>query len=112
MHRPFSLALALVLSGAVSAALACAPGTVALIEQVAAMTKPPMFRCGPKFNEMLANAHKNDWKGALAAYEAHLAGLWQMGGELCKRLRDAGVLAAEGWRPVAVGAHLTGMHRS
>jgi hypothetical protein len=75
MHRPFALALALVLSGAASATLACGPGTVALIELVAAMTKPPMFRCGPKFNEMLAHAHKNDWKSALAAYEAHLAGL-------------------------------------
>jgi hypothetical protein len=81
MDRSFALALSLVLLGAASAAHACGPGTVTLVESVTAMTKPPMFRCGSHFNEMLARAHKSDWKGALAAYEAHLAGLgkWEAG---------------------------------
>src|SRR5262245_17856940 len=80
MHRRFALALLFVLSGA-AAALACGPRTVALIEAVAAMERPPMFRCGPEFNEMLARAKKKDWKGALAAYEAHLTGIgkWETG---------------------------------
>jgi hypothetical protein len=63
----------ILLSAAV--ALACGPRTVALIERVVAMERPPMFRCGPEFNEMLARAQKQDWKGALAAYEAHLRGI-------------------------------------
>jgi hypothetical protein len=46
-----------------------------------AMKEPPQFRCGKEFNDMLAYAHKQDWKGALVAYEAHLANLgkWEAG---------------------------------
>ena len=75
MHRRFVLALAFVASCAATA-LACGPRTVALIEAAAAAEamKPPLFRCGPMFNEMLVRAHKKDWKGALEAYEAHLRG--------------------------------------
>lgn len=59
--------------------LACGPGTVALIERVAAMPEPPQYKCGREFNDMLARVHKKDWKGALAAYEAHLMhlGKWE-----------------------------------
>lgn len=80
MHKHFALALVFVLFGA-AAALACGPRTVALIESVAAMEVPPLFKCGPKFNEMLARAQEKDWKGALAAYEAHLSGIgkWEAG---------------------------------
>jgi hypothetical protein len=80
MHKRFALALVFVLTGA-AAVLACGPRTVALIEAVAEMERPPMFRCGSEFNEMLARAQKKDWKGALAAYEAHLANLgkWEAG---------------------------------
>jgi hypothetical protein len=74
MHKRFALALVFVLTGT-AAVLACGPRTVALIEAVAEMERPPMFRCGSEFNEMLARAQKKDWKGALAAYEAHLSGM-------------------------------------
>jgi hypothetical protein len=74
MHKRIALVLVFVLSG-VAAALACGPRTVALIESVMAMERPPMFRCGSEFNEMLARAQKQDWKGAFAAYEAHLRGI-------------------------------------
>jgi hypothetical protein len=79
MHKRLALIVVLVLFGAASTALACGPRTVALIENVTAMDAPPMFKCGGQFNEMLARAHKRDWKGALAAYEAHLAthGKWE-----------------------------------
>jgi hypothetical protein len=89
MHNRFALALVLVLSGAV-AALACGPGTVALIESVAAMERPPMFKCGPDFNEMLARAQNKDWKGALAAYEAHLSGIgkWEAGSANARETLD------------------------
>jgi hypothetical protein len=66
------LALPIVLLGATSTALACGRDTVALIESVTAMDKPLLFNCGSEFNEMLVRAHRKDWKGALAAYEAHL----------------------------------------
>ena len=75
MHKPVALVLLLVLLGSASTALACGPGTVALIESVTAMHEPPMYKCGREFNEMLARAHKKDWQGALSAYEAHLANL-------------------------------------
>jgi hypothetical protein len=60
---------------------ACGPGTVALIERTAAMPEPPQYNCGREFNDMLARVHKKDWKGALAAYEAHLMhlGKWEAG---------------------------------
>src|SRR5262245_15320307 len=60
---------------------ACGPGTVALIEGVAAMPEPPLYKCGREFNDMLARVHKKNWKGALAAYEAHLMhlGKWEAG---------------------------------
>jgi hypothetical protein len=56
-------------------ALACGPGTVALIERVITTDEPPRYKCGAEFNDMLARAQKKDWKGALAAYEKHLANL-------------------------------------
>jgi hypothetical protein len=59
---------------------ACGPGTVALIERVVTMDEPPRYKCGAEFNDMLARAQKKDWKGALAAYEKHLANLgrWEV----------------------------------
>jgi hypothetical protein len=74
MLRRSALALLFAFFGAESA-LSCGPGTVALIERVIAMQEPPKYRCGAEFNEMLARAHKKDWKGALAAYETHLTNL-------------------------------------
>jgi hypothetical protein len=73
MRTRFVFALPLVLFGATSTALACGRDTVALIEGVTAMDKPLLFKCGTEFNQMLVRAHRKDWKGALAAYEAHLA---------------------------------------
>jgi hypothetical protein len=73
MLKRFGLALQLVFFTTTAPAFACGAGTVALIESVMAMDKPPVSRCGSEFNEMLASAHKKDWKRALAAYEAHLA---------------------------------------
>jgi hypothetical protein len=81
MHKQLALALLFAVFGAAPRAVACGPGTVALIERVTAMDEPPMYKCGREFNEMLTRAHKKDWKGALAAYEAHLANLgkWEAG---------------------------------
>jgi hypothetical protein len=76
-----TIAISFALLGAATACLACGPGTVALVQRVMKMEKPPLYRCGSEFNEMLARAQKKNWKGALAAYEAHLAGLgkWEAG---------------------------------
>jgi hypothetical protein len=83
MLSRFALALTLF---AAAPAFACGSRTVALIESAIAMEQPPLFRCGSEFNEMLIRAHKKDWKGALAAYEAHLAhlGKWEAGSENAK----------------------------
>ena len=69
-----------VIAGATSAQ-ACGPNTLALLKSIEHMKEPPMFRCGTDFNNVLARFHKKDWKGALTAYEAHLANLgkWQAG---------------------------------
>lgn len=58
---------------------ACGGDTAAMFEAAPTMTEMPMFRCGADFNKALSLAHAKDWKGALAAYEAHLAGIgkWQ-----------------------------------
>jgi hypothetical protein len=81
MHNRHALVLALAVFGSASTALACGPSTVALIESLTIRDRPPLFRCGSQFNKMLADAHKKDWRGALAAYEAHLANLgrWEAG---------------------------------
>ena len=75
------VAMVFVLCGAATPALACGPETVAVIEAYTKSGDTPRFRCGAEFNEMLARAQKKDWKGALAAYQAHLAGLgkWEAG---------------------------------
>ena len=73
MRTRFVLALPFVLFGATSTGLGCGRDTVALIEWMMAMDEPLLFRCGSDFNEMLVRAHNKDWKGAVAAYEAHLA---------------------------------------
>jgi hypothetical protein len=74
----FSLLLCTV---AASPALACGKNTVAWIEHVMVSDTRPLFLCGSEFNEMLARVQKKDWKGALAAYKAHLAnvGRWEAG---------------------------------
>jgi len=79
--RVLTVSASIVLIGAATTALACGPGTVALIERMVSTQEPPRYRCGSEFNEMLARAQKKDWKGALAAYEAHLAqmGKWEAG---------------------------------
>jgi hypothetical protein len=81
MNKRFAIALAFAVFGGAPTALCCGPGTVTLINRVTAMAEPPAYKCGREFNEMLARAHKKDWKGALAAYEAHLANLgkWEAG---------------------------------
>ncbi len=80
-QRFLAIALSFALCGASTTGLACGPGTVALIQRMVTTQEPPRYRCGSEFNEMLARAQKKDWKGALAAYEAHLAGLgkWEAG---------------------------------
>ena len=75
MDKRSAIAFALAVFGGAPAALCCGAGTVALIERVRAMAEPLAYKCGREFNEMLARVHKGDWKGALAAYEAHLANL-------------------------------------
>ena len=76
-----TVAIAFALCGASTPVLACGPGTVALIERMVTTQEPPRYRCGSEFNEMLARAQKKDWRGALAAYQAHLAhlGKWEAG---------------------------------
>ena len=82
MRKRFTtIVVALAAFGLLTPVHACGPNTVALIENLRTMDKPPMFRCGAEFNQMLERAHQKDWKGAVKAYEAHLAGIgkWQAG---------------------------------
>ena len=69
--------------GMITAANACGPGTVELVQRVAKMEKAPLYKCGPEFNDMLVFVQKHEWKAALAAYEAHLGGLgkWEAGSD-------------------------------
>ena len=62
-------------------AVACGPNTAALVKSVEAMDKPPLFRCGSHFNDMLAHAHRKQWPGALKAYQAHLKWIGKSGAE-------------------------------
>src|SRR4029079_10789678 len=62
--RVLTVSASIVLIGAATTALACGPGTVALIERMVSTQEPPRYRSGSQFNEMLARAQKKDWKGA------------------------------------------------
>ena len=53
-----------------SQAQAC--GTLELVKAMPSTDKVPLFRCGSDFNVTLERAHKNDWAGALKAYQTHL----------------------------------------
>jgi hypothetical protein len=81
MRNPLLAALVATTAFSVTEASACGPDTAALMRRVPDMAAAPAFRCGTHFNDALARAQKKDWKGALAAYEAHLAtlGKWQAG---------------------------------
>ena len=87
MHKHLMAAfIAIAAFGSVSQAHACGPDTVALLRNVQKMEKPPLFRCGTDFNDVMARVHVKDWKSALAAYESHLThlGKWEAGSEDAK----------------------------